>query len=127
MEHSAHYPWQDAWRQYNGRAEIENRIRELGEPWGIKRLCCQSFWATKALHHLAIAAYNWCVRLQRRLGQLEKRELNTRVLAIVCAGGGVELGAGQTDVTTGGARSGGPSVVATNPAQTHRPAQLPCR
>ena len=65
------------WRRYNGRAEIENRIRELGEQFGIKRLCCQSFWATEALHHLAIAAYNMCVLLQRRLGQLDKCELNT--------------------------------------------------
>lgn len=65
------------WRRYNGRAEIENRIRELGEQFGIKRLCCQSFWATEALHHLAIAAYNLCVLLQRRLGQLAKCELNT--------------------------------------------------
>ena len=65
------------WRRYNGRAEIENRIRELGEQFGIKRLCCQGFWATEALHHLAIAAYNLCVLLQRRLGQLEKCELNT--------------------------------------------------
>jgi DNA-directed RNA polymerase subunit N (RpoN/RPB10) len=65
------------WRRYNGRAEIENRIRELGEQFGIKRLCCRSFWATEALHHLAIAAYNLCVLLQRRLGQLKKCELNT--------------------------------------------------
>lgn len=65
------------WRRYNGRAQIENRIRELGEQFGIKRLCCQSFWATEALHHLAIAAYNLCVLLQRRLGQLAKCELNT--------------------------------------------------
>ena len=33
--------------------------------------------ACEALHHLAIAAYNLCVLLQRRLGQLEKCELNT--------------------------------------------------
>jgi hypothetical protein len=75
------------WRRYNGRAEIEtgtgrgvmggNRIRELGEQFGIKRLCCQSFVATEALHHLAIAAYNLCVLLQRRLGQLAKCELTT--------------------------------------------------
>ena len=50
----------------------------MGEQFGIKRLCCQSFWATEALHHLAIAAYNLCVLLQRRLGQLEKCELNPR-------------------------------------------------
>ncbi len=29
------------------------------------------------MHHLAIASYNLCVLLQRRLGQLEKCELNT--------------------------------------------------
>jgi Transposase DDE domain group 1 len=65
------------WRRYNGRADIENRIKELGAQFGIKALCCQSFWATEALHHLAIAAYNLCVLLQRRLGQLERCELGT--------------------------------------------------
>jgi hypothetical protein len=65
------------WRRYNGRADLENRIRELGEQFGIKRLCVDKFWGTEAMHHLAIAAYNLCVLLQRRLGQLEKCELNT--------------------------------------------------
>ena len=65
------------WRRYNGRADIENRIKELGEQFGIKRLCCQGFWATEALHQLAIAAYNLCVLLQRRLGQMAMCELNT--------------------------------------------------
>lgn len=65
------------WREYNGRADLENRIKELGEQFGIKRLCVESFWGTEAMHHLAIAAYNLCVLLQRKLGQLEKCELNT--------------------------------------------------
>jgi len=65
------------WRRYNGRADLENRIKELGEQFGLKRLCVQNFWGTEALHHLAIAAYNLCVLLQRGLGQLEKCELNT--------------------------------------------------
>jgi len=65
------------WRRYNGRADLENRIRELGQQFGIKRLCVQRFWGTEAMHHLAIAAYNLCVLLQRRLGQLDKCELNT--------------------------------------------------
>jgi DDE family transposase len=65
------------WRRYNGRADLENRIKELGQQFGIKRLCVQNFWGTEALHHLAIAAYNLCVLLQRRLGQMEKCELNT--------------------------------------------------
>lgn len=65
------------WRRYKGRADLENRIRELGDQFGIKRLCVDKFWGTEALHHLAIAAYNLCVLLQRQLGQLEKCELNT--------------------------------------------------
>ncbi len=67
----------NVWRRYNGRADLENRLKELGEQFGIKGLCVKSFWGTEALHHLAIAAYNLCVLLQRRLGQLEKCELNT--------------------------------------------------
>jgi hypothetical protein len=65
------------WRRYHGRADIENRIRELGAQFGIKGLTAKSFWATEAMHHLAIAAYNLCVLLQRKLGQLEKCELHT--------------------------------------------------
>ena len=67
----------NVWRRYQGRADLENRIRELGQQFGIPRLCVQKFWGTEAMHHLAIAAYNLCVLLQRRLGQLEKCELNT--------------------------------------------------
>ncbi len=59
------------------KKEEANRIKELGGQFGIKRLCVDNFWGTEALHHLAIAAYNLCVLLQRRLGQLEKCELNT--------------------------------------------------
>jgi len=65
------------WRRYNGRADIENRIKELGAQFGIRGLCCHGFWATEAMHHLAIVAYNLCVLLQRRLGQLERCELGT--------------------------------------------------
>jgi hypothetical protein len=67
----------NVWRRYHGRADIENRIRELGQQFGIKGLTARKFWATEAMHHLAIAAYNLCVLLQRKLGQLEKCELNT--------------------------------------------------
>jgi hypothetical protein len=65
----------EIWRRYNGRADVENRIKELGEQFGIKRLAVKSFWGTEAMHHLAITAYNLCVLLQRKLGQLEKCEL----------------------------------------------------
>jgi len=67
----------EVWRRYNGRADLENRIKELGDQFGIKRLAVTSFWGTEALHHLAILAYNLCVLLQRKLGQLELCQLNT--------------------------------------------------
>lgn len=67
----------DVWRRYNGRADIENRIKELGSQFGLKGLCCRSFWATEAACHLAICAYNLCVGLQRRLGLQQRAELTT--------------------------------------------------
>lgn len=67
----------EVWRRYNGRADIENRIKELGAQFGLKGLCCRSFWATEAACHLAICAYNLCVSLQRRLGQPVRAELTT--------------------------------------------------
>lgn len=67
----------EVWRRYNGRADIENRIKELGAKFGLKGLCCRSFWATEAACHLAICAYNLCVGLQRRLGQPQRAELTT--------------------------------------------------
>lgn len=65
------------WRRYNGRADIENRIKELGAQFGLKGLCCRSFWATEAACHLAICAYNLCVGLQRRLGTPQRAELHS--------------------------------------------------
>jgi hypothetical protein len=67
----------EVWRRYNGRADSENRLKELGRQFGVRGLCCQHFWATEAAHLLAILAHNLCVLLQRELGKLEKMELAT--------------------------------------------------
>jgi hypothetical protein len=65
------------WRRYNGRADIENRIKELAHQFGLKSFCCRSFWGTEAACHLAVLAYNLCVLFQRDLGLLQKVELAT--------------------------------------------------
>jgi DNA-directed RNA polymerase subunit N (RpoN/RPB10) len=65
------------WRRYNGRADVENRIKELAGQYGLKSFCCRSFWGTEAACHLALLAYNLCVLFQRELGLLERVELNT--------------------------------------------------
>lgn len=67
----------EVWRRYNGRADVENRIKELGAQFGLKSFCCRSFWGTEAACHLAILAYNLCVLFQRELGLLERVELST--------------------------------------------------
>ena len=100
------------WRRYNGRADLENRIKELGGQFGIKRLCVDNFWGTEALHHLAIAAYNLCVLLQRRLGQLEKCELNTLRWRLFGRAAVLESGGRQTHSQTGRAGSRQSQLVA---------------
>jgi len=72
------------WRHYNGRAESENRLKELGSQFGIKGFCCQKFAATQAVHQFAIWAYNLCVLLQRELGLLEKMQLQTLRWRLFC-------------------------------------------
>lgn len=75
------------WRTYNGRADCENRIREIGSQFGLRGLCCKRFWATEAAHQLAIVAYNLCVLLQRDLGMPHKVELRTLRLHLFCRAG----------------------------------------
>ena len=72
------------WRRYNGRAESENRIKELGSQFGVKGFCCQKFAATQAVCQFAIWAYNLCVLLQRELGLLEKMQLQTLRWQLFC-------------------------------------------
>ena len=67
----------EVWRRYHGRADIGNRIKELGAQFGLKGLRGRSFWASEAACHLALCAYNLCVGLQRRLGQTQHAELTT--------------------------------------------------
>ena len=50
----------NVWCQNNGWADTDNRFKEPGDPFGIKRRCVDSFWGTEALHHLAIVTYNLC-------------------------------------------------------------------
>lgn len=59
------------------RADIENRNHEFDTQFGLKGLCCRSFWGTKAACHFAICSDNLRVGLQGRLGQPQRAELTT--------------------------------------------------
>jgi len=60
------------WRDYNGRADSENVIKELDANFALPQLCLKKFWSTEAALSLAVFAYNLCVLFERRLGWLQR-------------------------------------------------------
>jgi hypothetical protein len=74
-------PWTvsavDVWRQYNGRASLENVIKELKGGFGLESFCCQKFYATEAALSLAVWTYNLVKLLSRRLGLLATATITT--------------------------------------------------
>jgi hypothetical protein len=51
-------PAQALWRLYRGRAEAENRIKELKYDFGADSFCLNDFWATEACLSIVMLAYN---------------------------------------------------------------------
>ncbi|MCF0253161.1 MAG: IS1380 family transposase [Duodenibacillus sp.] len=49
---------EDVWRLYRGRADCENRIKELKEDFGLGSLVTRSFWATESALTTVALAYN---------------------------------------------------------------------
>src|SRR6187399_1092241 len=56
------------WREYNGRADCENAIRELDHGFGLAGFCCHKFWATEALLSTVVLACNLVTLFERHLG-----------------------------------------------------------
>jgi DDE family transposase len=76
---------------YLGRADSENRIRELLEDFAISGFVSQKFWATEAAFRLACWAYNlMSLFRQALLGQAAKHTLGT--LRVQCFAIGASLG-----------------------------------
>ena len=46
------------WDLYNGRADCENRIKELKQDFGLESFCLKDFWATKASFRWIMVAYS---------------------------------------------------------------------
>ena len=47
-----------AWRLYRGRADCENRIKELKTDFGLDSFVLRDFWATEAAPGVTMLAYN---------------------------------------------------------------------
>ena len=83
---------------YLGRADSENRIKELLQDFAIGGFVSQKFWATEAAFRMAILAYN-LMSLFRQfvLGRASKHTLST--LRVQCFAIGASLGqSGHKDV-----------------------------
>lgn len=48
----------DVWRTYRGRADCENRIKELKYDFGADSFCLRHFWATEAALNTVMIGYN---------------------------------------------------------------------
>ena len=51
-------PALEVWRLYLGRADCENRIKELKADFGLDSFCLRDFWATEAALSVSMLAYN---------------------------------------------------------------------
>ena len=51
-------PMVEVWRTYRGRADCENRIKELKADFGLNAFNLRDFWATEAALGFAMLAYN---------------------------------------------------------------------
>jgi len=89
------------WRDYNGRAGIENVIKELDYGFALPKLCCKSFWATEAALSLAVLTYNLSVLFARHLGWLDKVTIGTLRFRLFCTAGILSHGQGRTTVKLG--------------------------
>ena len=75
------------WFDYNGRAGIENVIKELRHGFGLAGFCCQKFFASEAGLCFVVFTYNLTTLFARHLGWLDKITIGTlRYRLFSCAG-----------------------------------------
>jgi DNA-directed RNA polymerase subunit N (RpoN/RPB10) len=74
---------EEVWRDYNQRADVENRIGELKHDLGADGFCMQKFFATEAAFRAVLLVFNLLAEFQRAAslpGYREPATLRTQVL-----------------------------------------------
>lgn len=95
----------EVWFDYNGRAGIENVIKELRHGFGLPGLCCRKFFATEAALSLAVLTYNLSVLFCRHLGWLERVTIGTLRYRLFGCAGIISHAQGRTTLRLGIPRS----------------------
>jgi hypothetical protein len=75
---------EEIWREYNKRADMENRIAELKHDLGADGFCMKQFFATEAAFRTVLLLFNLLAEFQRAAGLKGYREpatVRTQVLA----------------------------------------------
>ncbi len=76
---------QEVWRDYNRRADVENRIAELKHDLGADGFCMQKFFATEAAFRAVLLVFNLLAEFQRAAGLPGYREPATlRAQLLTC-------------------------------------------
>lgn len=70
-------PAQAVWRLYRGRADCENRIKELKYDFAADSFCLNDFWATEACLSIAMLAYNLMSLFRQAVLKTTLRQTNT--------------------------------------------------
>ena len=86
------------WFDYNGRAGIENVIKELRHGFGLTGFCCQKFFASEAVLSFAVFTYNLTILFARHLGWLEKMTIGTLRYRLFSCAGLITHGQGRTTI-----------------------------
>jgi hypothetical protein len=90
-------PPEAVWHTYNGRADTENRLKELKRAFGADGFCSQRFWATEAALRSICVLYNLLEEFQGVLAAPMRRTLATlRTTVFTC---GAILGHGGRQLT----------------------------
>jgi len=89
-------PAVEVWRTYRGRADAENRIKELKTDFGLDAFNMKEFWATEAALSFAMLAYNLMSLFRQAVMRTRvQHTLSTLHGMVLAVGGAWKGGAGK--------------------------------
>ena len=80
-------PPEEIWRDYNHRADMENRIAELKHDLGADRFCLKDFHATDAVFRSILLLFNLLSEFRRASGMPQHKEPGTLRSEVFLCGG----------------------------------------
>jgi hypothetical protein len=84
-------PPEEIWRDYNHRADMENRIAELKHDLGADRFCLQDFHATDAVFRSILLLFNLLSEFRRASGMPQHKEPGTLRSQVFLCGAELKL------------------------------------